>query len=699
MKKLLPSIAFLSLFLAGNMATAQVADTIPEPIDLLLEQLDKHQRLQPQEKLYVHLEKEMHRKGEHLWFKLYLVAGAKHRPSPISTGAFVELINPKGETVNKLYVKINRGQGYGDIAIPNDWPKGNYRLKAYTEWMKNFDWDYQPVYPVTIGKDATTKAEASGCEVAFFPEGGQWVAGLSQNLAFRSEGNQAIKGHIENKAGEAVVQLESNALGLGRISFTADSSETYFARIEGCNNPIPMPYLRKTGTVMTATKMGNRFLRLDILTNQEPDGSLLHAVIQARGVVVNQLKVQVAGDRARALIPLNDLPVGISQISLFDENLAQLAERLVFKDESSELNIKASQSSGKDKWQKVNLNLTDEQGEAMAGHFSVGVFTEAAPPAFANIDQYFNLSAELVGIEQPKAYFDPETGKANENMELLMMTQKWSWITWKNLKMNRMVRTNKSLNDYMNEAYYERQQFEEDEDAIASLDANARRLDDVVVVAKREPVVQETVVQKIYGKGDGGSIEFDDYIFNNSETFIDVIRGRIAGVRVSGSPLDPKINIRGTVTGQSTDFAELEPLILLNNIPTTVSIVLDIPANMIQSIEVFKGASTSLFGLRGAGGAIAIYTSSMPPERKKQQEVQEDAEEEKPEYSVPARFEGRPSTNDIKLLHWSPLLTTDEEGELKFEYKKPNDYEGPVYLRLQGISRSGVAYSNVIKLD
>ena len=689
---------FLVFVLASNLLLGQ--DTLPDPIDLLLEQLDKHQRLQPQEKLYVHLEKETHRRGEHLWFKLYLVAGSRHRPSPISTGAYVELMDPTGKTVKELYVKINRGQGYGDIAIPYDWARGTYRLKAYTDWMKNFDWDYQPVYSVTIGPEQDKKPEKPRCELDFFPEGGQWVAGLEQKVVFKSATGQPVKGRIEDKAGQTVASLESSYRGLGEFTMTADSSETYFARLEGCTNPIPLPNLMNTGTVMTATKMGNRFVRLQVVTNQEEDGSLLNAVIQSRGVVVSRQKLQVSGDRARALIPLTTLPTGLSQISLFDESLNLLSERLVFNDATTNWNVQSSQKPGKEQWKKVDVTLKDGDSNPLMGHFSVGVFTEDQPSPYADISQYFSLSSELIGIDDPQAFFDPETGKANSHLDQLLITQKWSWITWKSLKMNRLVQTDKSLNDYMNDAYYERQQFEEDEEAIALLDANARRLDDVVVVAKREPVEVETVVPKIYGEGDGGSLDFDDYIFNNSETFVDVLRGRIAGVRVTGSPLEPEINIRGTVTGQDSVFEELEPLILLNNIPTEVSQVLDIPANMIKSIEVYKGASAAVFGMRGAAGAIAIYTSSGFEKEEKSEATAEAAEEKKPDYATPAQFQARPGINkDVSMIHWSPLLTTDEDGRLQFEYKMPEDHEGPVYLRLQGISRSGVTYSETIRLD
>ena len=322
---------------------AQEEEPQQEAIDILLERLDRHQRLQPQEKLYLHLEKEVHDQGEHLWFKIYLVAGAKHRPSPISTGAFVELLGPDGSKLQKKYIKVNRGLGYGDIEITEDMPKGRYRLRAYTDWMKNFDFDYIPETPVYIKEEANeASATANNCNVSFYPEGGKWVAGLRQKVAFASENHASVSGTIVNKAGEEIQSFDSNGDKIGLMETELESADELFAKINGCEAQVKLPTIAETGTVMTTRNMGNRFIRLDIQTNQEEDGSLLYAIIQSRGVVTSRHNIQISGDRARAIVPMGDLEPGISQITLFNEQLALLSERLVFVPETDFLNLETS---------------------------------------------------------------------------------------------------------------------------------------------------------------------------------------------------------------------------------------------------------------------------------------------------------------------------------------------------------------------
>ena len=705
MKSLLTPICII-LLCFGFQVQAQ-EETPEEPIDILLERLDKFQRLQPQEKLYLHLEKEVHDQGEHLWFKIYLVAGALHRPSPISTGAYIEMISPEGQSLFKKYIKINRGLGYGDIEITDEMPAGTYRLRTYTRWMKNFDWDFIPETKVVIKEAQATASPQANCDVSFVPEGGKWIAGLPQKLAFYNASGRLVSGSIADSKGNELTKFSSSENGVGTVEMEVEAGAQLFARIEGCEATVKLPKVEESGTVMTARKMGQQFIRLDIATNQEEDGSLLYAVIQSRGVVANRLQIQISGGRARAVIPVKDLPSGIAQISLFNEQVALLSERLVYVDADHELEAahKMIVKERSDR-QEVELTLKNEDDQAIFGHFSVALFANEKPVAQRSIGPYLSLSAELPLVNNVNAFFDDETGKAKPSLDPLLMTQKWQWITWKTLILNRLTATDKSLNTYMNDAYIERQKFKEDEEAIDNLDPNARRLDDVVVTAKREEVEENTAVPNIYGRGDGGTIDMDKIQANDNETFLDMLRGRIAGVRVHGLGQLATINIRNTVTGSGdSTFVPLEPLIMLDNIPTDLQSVMNLQNRFIKSIDIFKGSQAAIFGMRGAGGAIVIYTRNTPVMNAGAREQFQDEEEEEEVDSEPElpyeranEFEPRSLNEDQGLIFWSPVLTTDEKGHLTFTYKKPENASAEVYMHLQGMGRDGKTYTLIKKL-
>jgi TonB-dependent SusC/RagA subfamily outer membrane receptor len=79
-------------------------------------------------------------------------------------------------------------------------------------------------------------------------------------------------------------------------------------------------------------------------------------------------------------------------------------------------------------------------------------------------------------------------------------------------------------------------------------------------------------------------------------TIYDMIRGKVAGVIVSGT----SIRIRG----ENSLSLNNEPLFLVDGIE--VKSIDYIKPSMVESIDVLKGASASMYGSRGANGVIMI---------------------------------------------------------------------------------------------
>jgi TonB-dependent SusC/RagA subfamily outer membrane receptor len=76
----------------------------------------------------------------------------------------------------------------------------------------------------------------------------------------------------------------------------------------------------------------------------------------------------------------------------------------------------------------------------------------------------------------------------------------------------------------------------------------------------------------------------------------DMIRGRVAGVEVSGK----SIKIRGT----NSLNVSTEPLFVVDGV--IVKEIDDIAPETVKSIEVLKGPDASVYGARGSNGVIVI---------------------------------------------------------------------------------------------
>jgi len=94
------------------------------------------------QKLYLHTDREFFFEGDTLWFAAYLVNGQSHLTSNEDCNLYVDIINSKGDIVqNELFVILS-GTASGCVILNREKIKeGNYILRAYTDYLKNFGSD------------------------------------------------------------------------------------------------------------------------------------------------------------------------------------------------------------------------------------------------------------------------------------------------------------------------------------------------------------------------------------------------------------------------------------------------------------------------------------------------------------------------------------------------------------------------------
>ncbi len=127
------------------------------------------------------------------------------------------------------------------------------------------------------------------------------------------------------------------------------------------------------------------------------------------------------------------------------------------------------------------------------------------------------------------------------------------------------------------------------------LESGAILLDEVNIYGQKPKI--EDRHYRVYNKPQASLIVTNRDLTNRN--VIDYLQGRVAGVRVVGD------NIR--IHGPGS-FADSTPLFLLDGMEVSKDVVLSIPMNDIDVIEVLKGNEAAIFGTRAANGAISIFT-------------------------------------------------------------------------------------------
>lgn len=104
----------------------------------------------PEEIIYMHTNASLLFSGEYLYYNVSCLDNTNTSFSRLSKVAYVEMINEEKERVFRHKIKLDKGIGYSEYFIPTSISTGNYKLIAYTQWMKNGGKEYFFQEDVTI---------------------------------------------------------------------------------------------------------------------------------------------------------------------------------------------------------------------------------------------------------------------------------------------------------------------------------------------------------------------------------------------------------------------------------------------------------------------------------------------------------------------------------------------------------------------
>lgn len=90
------------------------------------------------EKIYIQTDNEIYTLNNSIWFKAVVVNAATLSGEYCSAVLYVDLIDRTKSIIDSKIIKLNKGIGSGSFDLKSDYKPGNYVMRAYTEWSKNF---------------------------------------------------------------------------------------------------------------------------------------------------------------------------------------------------------------------------------------------------------------------------------------------------------------------------------------------------------------------------------------------------------------------------------------------------------------------------------------------------------------------------------------------------------------------------------
>ncbi len=393
----------------------------------------------PRTAIHLALERTTFRPGETVRFRVLAVEAFRLSASPIGRLRW-KVLDPSGAVLDgsRQEVALSQGLGWAEYRLPPGALAGRYTVAASCEGMAV---EARRTFLVQTGPPAASpeSSAAAKLRVAFFPEGGQLVAGLENRvyLSVQDARDQPVRiaGRIVDRQNRPVALADTGDHGLGAFSLEPVAGESYRLQIEtpqGIEETFSLPTaVADSGIVLsTGRSVFGAGEPLEFVVRCKEGGVPLVAAAWCRGVLVGQqalvTQTQASAGPTQAnpvILPLDELAAGVVRLCIFDYRHSpprEVAQRLVFRRPGRYLHVSAGLVEAaaamarrphalnaaalpvgpklpQSAW-RLRLGVTDEQGKAAPAVLGAWLLESGPTQAPADADECL-LASVLLGNE------------------------------------------------------------------------------------------------------------------------------------------------------------------------------------------------------------------------------------------------------------------------------------------------------------
>lgn len=434
-KLLLKSIALLLLTLFVSKVNAQYYDSV----------LNIYEDKFPKEKIHIHFDRTIYNTSETIFYKLYILSESEW--TSLSKNVYVVWYDTSGNYIKQTVAPLFQSSAKGSFDVPANY-KGNFiRIKAFTRWMLNDDsiFLYEKYIPINAGINEKVKASTLKTRVEVFPEGGVLVNGLNSKIAFKATNGSGvpvfIKGFLMNDKNKILDTLKVAHDGMGIVQLMPNAGESYQLSWTDENaqkgiTPILPP--KKDGVIIKINMDNEKaYVQVEKTLEVPQNYKNLKLLVHQNQHILYTVDFKGEGRQVqRAALPIDELPTGIVQFSLFTSDWFPLAERIMLvNNRLHEFNAKVSvalanlNKRGKN---VIEVVVTDTSTTNM----SVSI-TDASivMPDQQNIYSDFLLSNDIRGkVFNPAYYFSSDADSVAAHLDLVMLTNGWRKFNWDKMR-------------------------------------------------------------------------------------------------------------------------------------------------------------------------------------------------------------------------------------------------------------------------
>jgi hypothetical protein len=399
----------------------------------------------PADEVFLHLDRNLYHSGDTIRFQAYI---RDYQTGVFETGSLslhVLLLNANHVTIDSARFRISYSTASGWLKVPDSASVGDYSILAFTSGQMNYDPEFAFRMPLRVDlikpdrkpKLSDTLIRSADADLRFLPEGGTFINGIRQRLAFNavSADGKILKasGKIVKLNGEIVTDFGSGPYGPGIVEFTPQPGESYYAKPsekEFGNISWPLPVAEDTGISLRVDNPGNGLTDI-IVRGREVTGKEYFLTVTMYNVLIFSKEIR-PDTLFTARIKTADIPAGTAFVTLCDTDLNPVAERVIFLNHNNKMKVEISVSPGEarpGRETELTVNTTDGAGNNVSSVISISALDSASGYhsgiPFPDIETEFLYDREIYNNLPNNIRCMGIKNIDSKSVDLLLMTYGW----------------------------------------------------------------------------------------------------------------------------------------------------------------------------------------------------------------------------------------------------------------------------------
>lgn len=414
------------------------AQNIKDDISTAFEEYQKV----PASNIYLHLNKSIVLQGENLGFTAYVFDHKKQLPSKDVTNLYCQILDSNRVVVKEKLLKVENGLATDVFVIDSLLSRGNYTIRGFTNWMKNFEnpqYFESSVQVLSSSNGFKKKQEnTNALDIQILPESGHLLenvlnrVGVSIKTKYGTGVKEAEVSLIENGQKISTILLDKN--GHGRFSLIPKLNNFYKLEISHDDQLElqSLPQIESKGITMSVNQI-NEQLFVELKTNEKTlkdlNGDTFILAVNGSDII-ELFETKITDLRTLLSINLEELKPGVNQVTLLTKERKVIGQRLIYN-YSKPQKVEVERIEMSRVLDTINTIISIDREDIHNISVSVLPVESVAIDNNLSILSKFKLQPYIKGtIENPRSYFQETSPKSKFEMDNLLLCQGWTMYDW-----------------------------------------------------------------------------------------------------------------------------------------------------------------------------------------------------------------------------------------------------------------------------